>query len=329
MEPFVLPLVYVMAFIAVVLVVQTAGGLLYASQEGRRRVNRRLTLLDSGMAPESVYARLVRQPGEHPGRHGLRQIEARVGVYLRQASLEISARRFLVFVLAAAAAAWIFSLVVLRAPGQSVWINSLTSLVAALALAGAGAWVLVNRRRQKRFKLLEDQLPLALDIMNRSLRAGHPVLSAVRLAAQEMGDPLGSEFGLIVDETTYGVEFSDALRNFARRTGSNDAAFFAVSVTIQSQTGGNLAEVLEGLAGVVRGRNMLGKRVRALSSEGRASAMLLSALPFFMIGAMFLMQPGFYTTKFSDPIFWPVVIIALIDYVIGVFMIHRIINFKY
>jgi tight adherence protein B len=96
---------------------------------------------------------------------------------------------------------------------------------------------LLSRKRAKRLKLLEEQMPLALDVINRALRAGHPVVSAIRLAADEMGDPIGSEFGLIVDETTYGFEFRDALVNFARRTGSPDAHFFAVSISVQAGNG--------------------------------------------------------------------------------------------
>jgi tight adherence protein B len=177
--------------------------------------------------------------------------------------------------------------------------------------------------------MIDDQLPLALDIINRALRAGHPVISAVQLAGQEMGDPLGTEFGLIVDETTYGLEFKDALYNFATRTGSRDAAFFAVSVAIQSQTGGNLAEILEGLATVVRGRNTLAKRVKALASEGKASATLLSVLPLFLIGFFLLVQPQFYTSKFGDPVFWPVSAGVMLLYLVGLLMIRRIVNFKY
>ncbi len=144
-----------------------------------------------------------------------------------------------------------------------------------------------------------------------------------------MGDPIGSEFGLIVDETTYGFDFKDALANFARRSGSPDARFFAVSVGIQSETGGNLAEILEGLARVMRGRATLGKRVRALSSEGRISALILSGLPIFLVSFMMLVQPRFYTSKFSDPIFLPAIAVILGIYLLGWLMIRRIINFRY
>ncbi len=151
----------------------------------------------------------------------------------------------------------------------------------------------------------------------------------MQLASDELGDPIGSEFGLIVDETTYGLEFKEALANFARRTGSSDGHFFAVSVSIQSETGGNLAEILDGLAGVIRGRQTLAKRVKALASEGKASAWILSLLPLFLIGMMMLMAPTFYTSKFGDPLFWPVVIAVLVVYLIGQVMIKRITHIRY
>jgi tight adherence protein B len=329
MQQLIPPLIYVMAFVAVVLAVQGSAGLVLTARDRRERVNRRLTMLDSGMSHDEVYAALVRRPGAANGEFGLRQIEDHVGNYLRQASLDVGARRFLAILAGTAVALWVISLVLFRTTEGSPLANSLISLVAALFMVGGAAWAYLTHRRNMRLKRIEDQLPLALDIMTRALRAGHPVISAVQLAAQELGDPLGSEFGLIVDETTYGVEFPDALGNFARRTGSKDASFFAVSISIQSQTGGNLAEILEGLANVVRSRNTLGKRVKALSSEGKASAILLSVLPFLMVGAMLLIQPAFYTSKFNDPIFWPVVAMVVLDYLIGLAMIHRIINFKY
>jgi tight adherence protein B len=151
----------------------------------------------------------------------------------------------------------------------------------------------------------------------------------VQLAAEEMGDPIGSEFGLIVDETSYGLEFKDALLNFARRTGSADAHYFAVSVGIQSETGGNLAEILSNLAGVIRDRQSLQLRVKALSSEGKMSAQILSVLPVLLISWFLYVQPTFYTSKFDDPVFWPAVGVVAALYVLGQIMINRIINFKY
>ena len=173
-------------------------------------------------------------------------------------------------------------------------------------------------------------MPLALDVINRAIRAGHPVVSAVQLAANEMGDPIGSEFGLIVDETTYGLEFREALINFARRTGSADAHFFAVSVGIQSETGGNLAEILEGLATVIRGRSTLAKRVKALVQRRtglRPAAQRAAGLPDRVHDAA--TRPYSTPSKFSDPIFWPTAVVVGVVYLLGLVMIRRIINFKY
>jgi len=326
MQDFILPISLVFAFVAIVLAVQSAASALLAARARNKRVNRRLTLLESGVPAKQVYESLVRhQPvsglGGLPGR-----LFHRAHLYLGQAGLTISPTRLLAYGLAAVVVLWLVSTVALGARGVS---NSLTALVAAALLVSAGVWLWVSRAHAKRKKLLEEQLPLALDIIIRAIRAGHPVVSAVQLVTEEMGDPIGTEFGLIVDETTYGFEFREALSNFARRTGSEDAHFFAVSVGIQSETGGNLAEILANLTNVIRGRITLGKRVQALASEGKMSAVVLSLLPLFLISFVGLTQPDFYTSKFADPIFWPVVTVTVVLYVIGQVVMNRIVNFKY
>jgi tight adherence protein B len=328
MQNMIQPLIYVLAFVAVVVLVQAAGSILFSSRDRSRRLNRRLTLLESGMKHDDVYAALIRDTT--PPGVDLLGINQRLWIYCRQAGLSMSPIRLLTIVAGVAILFWLASLILLSAGGGSgIVVNGFVSLLASCTLSVLGAWFWVTRKRIARLKKIEDQMPLALDIVNRALRAGHPVISAVQLAANEMGDPIGTEFGLIVDETSYGFEFKDALTNFARRTGSPDAHFFAVSVGIQSQTGGNLAEILAGLAAVIRGRCTLAKRVRALASEGRASAYLLSALPPALVSFIALTQPSFYTSKFSDPIFWPAVFVMCFVYLLGWVMIHRIINFKF
>lgn len=331
MDTLIQPLIYVLAFVAVVLLVQTVSSLAFASRSRNQRVNRRLTLLASGVKPAEVYAQLINRPtGSNLSNPFLMQTLAKVWNYTRQAGLAIEPLRLLMIVLGVALALWVLSLVLLRFsnPGGFA-LNASVSLVGALLLSFACAYLFISSKRTTRMRKLEDQLPLALDIVNRALRAGHPVVSAVQLAAAELGDPIGTEFGLIVDETTYGSEFREALANFARRTGSGDARFFAVSVSIQSETGGNLAQILDGLATVMRGRATLAKRVKALASEGKASAVILSLLPVFLIGQFMLVQPQFYTSKFGDPLFWIFVFMIGVLYIIGQIMIRQIINFKY
>ncbi len=288
-------------------------------------------MLASGLEHSQVYASLVRQPLEMAGRNAiLLRFYDQFALFCRQAGLEGSPMRYLSWVALATAVLCLVSFMLLRSGTFSGFVlNALIAIPASGIICSLIFWMWVSRKRAKRLKQIEEQMPLALDVVNRAIRAGHPVVSAVRLAGNEMGDPIGSEFGLIVDETTYGFEFREALMNFARRTGSSDAHFFAVSIGVQSETGGNLAEILEGLSAVIRSRFMLGKRVRALSSEGRASALLLSALPGLMIGFMLLTRPEYYTSKFSDPIFWPITIGVFVLYLVGLILIRRIINFKY
>jgi tight adherence protein B len=325
------PFIYVLAFLAVVLGIQSIASLVFASRERTKSVNRRLAMLNSGMAPEDVFSALVRRTGG-PNIRNQRLLGAydALATYCRQAGLGITPMRLIGFVVGATALLWMVAMTILRGgSGPTIVGGAIVSLIGAATLTTAAAWMWLSSRRTKRLRKLEEQLPLALDVVVRAIRAGHPVVSAVQLAADELGDPIGSEFGLIVDEYTYGSEFKDALLSFARRTGSQDAHFFAVSVGIQSETGGNLAEILEGLSAVIRDRRALAQKVKALSSEGKASAMILTALPVFLISTLMMAQPKFYTDKFSDPIFWPVVSMVLLLYLVGWLMIRRIINFKY
>lgn len=321
--------IYGAAFLAVILAVHAGAQFVFASGDRRDRTNRRLEMLASGMAPEDVYRALLRRSAKRGGQGIMRYYDL-LCVQCQQAGIGANPLHIVFLVCGAAVALWLLSLSVSRAASFSGLVaNGAVTLVASFLICGMSAWLWINRQRAKRLQKLEEQMPLTLDVVNRALRAGHPVISAVQLAGNEMGDPIGSEFGLIVDETTYGSEFREALTNFARRTGSQDAHFFAVSVGIQTDTGGNLAEILEGLAVVIRGRAMLAKRVKALSSEGRASALLLSVLPILLISFVMLLHPDIYTAKFSDPIFWPSASVIGVFYLIGWLMIHRIINFRY
>ncbi len=278
---------------------------------------------------KKVYESLIRDRAA-TGQGGVAGILEGLKLYFSQAGIKASPLRFIAYGLGAVAGVWLAATVMLGVFGASRgFVDSLMSLFAAAILVAACMWLWVIRKHAKRMKQLEDQLPLALDIVIRAIRAGHPVISAVQLVTEELVDPIGTEFGLIVDETTYGFEFREALRNFARRTGSEDAHFFSVSVGIQSETGGNLAEILANLAAVIRARSTLGKRVRALSSEGRMSAVVLSLLPVMLIGFVGMSQPSFYTSKFADPIFWPIVFLTLGIYMIGQVIMNRIVNFKY
>lgn len=330
MSQLLLTLGLILAFLSVVVLVQTSAGLLFALRDRKARVNRRLAMFDAGLDRRQVYSRLVRTRPTAPQSAVIRRIELSLRRMLQRAGVTTPLPRLILIVGAAAGGLWLVSLSFwTHGGGAKIALNAVVSLIACTAIVIIAAGVWLQRRRRKRLAQIEAQMPIALDVMSRALRAGHPVISSIQLAADEMGDPLGSEFGLALDETTYGAELQEALANLAERTGSPDADFLAVSVCVQIETGGNLSEILEGLAAVIRSRSNLKQKVKAVSSEGRASALILSALPALLVAVQLSVQPEVYTDKFSDPIFWPAVGGTAGLYVAGWLIIQRIINFKY
>lgn len=205
-------------------------------------------------------------------------------------------------------------------------------LVLLLAIAGCIGFViplsLVAIRGQRRRKRIEDQFPVSLDVFVRALRSGHPIASAIDLLTTEMEDPIGSEFGLVADEVAYGADLTDALQAMADRWDNADMRMFVVSLAVQSETGGNLAEILENLADVIRARAAMYMKVRALSSEGRLTGWMLTVLPVFTFIGMFLINPAFYVEVARDPIFIFGFAGLVVLYLIGLFTIRRMTDLK-
>ena len=177
-------------------------------------------------------------------------------------------------------------------------------------------------------KKMEEQFPVALDVFVRGLRAGHPIAAALDLLTVEMPDPIGSQFGLVVDEVTYGAELRDALQAMADRWDLDDMRMFVVSLSVQSETGGNLAEILDNLSKVIRERHSMMLKVRALSSEGRMTAIMLTILPIFAFSFLFILSPGFYLDVADDPAFVPGFVVLIVMYVLGFYIIRRMIDLK-
>ena len=188
--------------------------------------------------------------------------------------------------------------------------------------------VYLMSRKATRLRKFSEQLPDALDIMVRSLQAGHPISAAISLVCKEMEDPIGTEFGIAVDEMTYGLAIHEALENMGRRIEVQDFQYVVVSMNIQNETGGNLAEVLRNLSTVIRDRFRMFKKVRALSSEGRLSAVVLSFLPFAVGALIFVGNPGFYLSVIDDPLFLPIMGGALGLMLDGIFIMYRMVNFR-
>ncbi len=205
-------------------------------------------------------------------------------------------------------------------------------LLMIAAFAGAvGAFLpmmFLQAKASRTRKKMQDQFPVALDVFVRGLRAGHPIAAALDLLTVEMPDPIGSQFGVVVDEVTYGAELRDALQAMADRWDLDDMRMFVVSLSVQSETGGNLAEILDNLSKVIRERQSMMLKVRALSSEGRMTAIMLTILPVFAFSFLFIMNPGFYLDVADDPAFVPGFVILIVMYVIGLITIRQMVDLK-
>lgn len=321
---------YGLIFFAVVLAVEAVTYVLAYSRQGRRRVNRRLSMLEAGKDPDKVYSVLRPRPPSWVNIDGtVSDFYLWLDKMLLGAGISVRADRFLITMGLATIGAFIVLLPVAFNP--SIHLGAFASpaaILGALFLGIALPLMIANNLRDRRLKKFSEQLPPALDVMVRALKAGHPAAGAVDLVTAEMADPIGTEFGLLTDEITYGLDFKEALDNMAQRLGLQDVRYFAVCVTIQSNTGGNLAEILENLAAILRARFSLFRKVKALSSEARMSAWILSLLPLTTVSFIFWQQPRFYMQSVDDPVFWPSVAFLLGQYVLGIWVIKRMVNIR-
>ncbi len=217
----------------------------------------------------------------------------------------------------------LISFVLLPAP-QNAWFRLVLALIAA-GLVILGSLRIARARRIARFG---EALPDVLDIITRSLRAGHPLQVSLALVARETPAPAGPEFALLIDEVSYGRSVSEALENLYQRVGYPELRFVVAAVTIGHQTGGNLGEILSRLSRTLRERQRLTRRVRALSAEGRFSGVALSILPIALFGLINLLSPSYYAEFWASPASGKVLAVAVILLALGNLVILRLVKLK-
>lgn len=295
-----------------------------------RAVNERLRLIAKGASRDEVFANLRRDIAESfvlPPPFS--PIQFRLQQALRGAGIRTSSSTVLLYL--SAAVLFLFAVVSLFAysAGYSLSAQRLAMIAGFAVAAGWGIPRLyISKRASARKRKLVEQFPVALDIFVRGLRAGHPIASALDLLTAEMSDPIGTEFGIAVDEVTYGADIRTALQNMADRCGIDDMHMFVVSLSVQSETGGNLAEILEGLSSVIRERASMFMKVRALSSEGRMTAIMLTVLPIAAFVGLFVLNPKFYLDVADDPAFLPGFGGLILMFFIGIMIIRRLVDLK-
>jgi tight adherence protein B len=289
-------LLYAALFVGVLLAFEGLLQLIAELRSGpRAQVNRRMQMLADGRSPHDVLASL-RRNSRGQGIIAALPILGSLERLLTQAGTSASIGRALLWMAICGALAFaLLRLVLALAPP--------ITLMLAVVLGIALPVLHLMRRKARRLRRFEEQLPGALDLLVRSLRVGHPFNAALAVVAQEMPDPLGSEFGIVVDEVTYGQALDEALERLNERIDLPDLRYLTIAVQIQYGAGGNLAEVLDGLANVIRDRFQMFRKIRAITAEGRLSSWFLSLFPIAMVVAVQGVKPDYYTQVADHPLF--------------------------
>lgn len=284
------------------------------------RVNRRLEMLNKGGRREEVLDQLRKEMRQHMNAKSI-PLYSILAAKAQKAAITFSPQQLLMVMGGLSVVAFV---------GLSVGTETEPPVRVALSIAiGVGAvFFWVSSKANKRMALIEEQLPDAVELMVRSLKVGHPFASAVQIVAKEVKDPLGTEFGVIADESAYGRDVGEALKEMAELLDMQDMRFLAVAVTIQQQAGGNLAEILAGLAKVIRARFRLFRRVKAITAEAKWSGKFLSAFPLVALVVINLGDPHYYDEVRETDVFIPACIAVGMFLGVNLFVMRMLTNIK-
>jgi tight adherence protein B len=210
-----------------------------------------------------------------------------------------------------------------------LWMGRLAVGAVLMVVLAIAPYIWVKMKRNKRLLTFEEQFPEAVELIARALRAGHAFTTGLGMAADEIKPPVGSEFKRVYDEQNFGMSLVAALRAMAKRVPVLDARFFVTAVLTQRESGGNLSEVLDNLATVMRERFKVKRQIRVISAHGRISAWVLSGLAPGLAGVLFLMSPDFMRILWEDPMGLNLVIAALVLQILGTIIISRMVKIEY
>jgi tight adherence protein B len=303
---------------AAVLAVEAVCLTSFSAATYRRQINRRLMLESRGSDRESVLIAWRRERGlTDSGDYRIKLTG--LNRLVLQSGITIGLVRLLAVLAAIGLTVFCLTLYFAGLAEAAVIALLSTTLLPYLSLR------YLRARRQKKFSA---QLPDALDTVVRSLRAGHPVPTALSMVGREMADPIGSEFAVVTDEISYGVDIETAMRSLDKRIGADDLPLFITAVGIQSSIGGNLGEILENLSTVIRDRFKMRRKVRALAAEGRASALILSALPVGLFVVIQMTSPEFYAAVWHENLTKLLLVGSALWMLVGNLVMFKMVNFK-
>ena len=313
-----LTIIIVLTFLTAALAVYGIYWFLVFSRQEQRIVNRRLALSKSVANPSAALEALREERGfgniNNPVLQWLSDWLSQTGIAIKQKTFLLT---FLLLYLA------------VNVPVSIVLGFGFGSAALALVAAVGIMLFVLYRLRSRRIFNFAEQLPDAIDIITRGVRAGLPFSGAIGLVAREMPDPVGTEFGMLADEIAFGLDLRSALDNLYRRVGQEDLLFLTVAVSIQTQTGGNLGEILSRLSKLMRSRSKMRLKVNALSAEGRLSAIALTVLPFALFVIINFISPAYYSVVRGSPILEPAIYVGLFLLLVGNVVMYRMVHFKY
>ena len=324
-------IILVLVFAAVVFAVERVMAGYIGRRLESKAINQRLELIGRGLSRGEAMQMLRRQASTLPEKLPGFLVGPAVAFekMLMASGLAMPTSRLMLLLIAAPIVLFLLILFLMLVLGAALGFGRILMIATFAFVLGAAIPILVMQIRANRMrKKMQDQFPVALDVFVRGLRAGHPIAAALDLLTVEMPDPIGSQFGVVVDEVTYGADLRDALTAMAERWDLEDMRMFVVSLSVQNETGGNLAEILENLSQVIRERQSMMLKVRALSSEGRMTAAMLTGLPVLAFCILFIANPRFYLDVADDPAFVPGYVALLALYAIGFYTIRRLIDLK-
>ena len=310
--------IYALIFGAALLGIQASYVLFVRERKTQQSINRRLRLSSQGANATDVLEALKKERGFADFDNTL---IGQLSDFWTQTGLRLNRGLLL---LATGGAAIVFFVAFSIPLGLGI-----SPLVLAVLAAAAAVFFFLQHVRNKRILRFSAQFPDTLDVIVRGVKVGLPFSSALNLVAREMPDPVGTEFGMTADEISFGLDLPAALQNLHRRVGQEDLLYFVIAISIQAQTGGKLSELLTRLSRLIRQRTMLRLKVRALTAEGRLSAIILTAMPFIMIGVISLLSPDYFTSILNHPLIPPAVVVGLAALLIGNITMYRMVNFKY
>lgn len=315
------PILYGIIFVAVLMLIEGIYLVAFGKSISlNNKINRRLDMMQKGGSREKVLEQLRKEMNQHMNSGGV-PLYSMLSEKALRANIAFSPTTLMIMMGVLAVVVFVILSQMTEA--------SLPIRAAISAAMGVGAvYVWVNNKAKKRLALLEEQLPDAIELMVRSLRVGHPFSSAINIVAKEVSDPLGTEFGVIADESAYGRDVAESLKHLAERMDMQDLRFLAVAVSIQQTSGGNLAEILHGLSKVIRSRFKLFRRVKAITAEAKWSGMFLSGFPLMALVGINVMQPDYYTEVKDTPYFIPACIVVAIFLTVNVIFMKIMVNIK-